>query len=83
VSGTTANLIPGEPLDTYAQTAQALNRAVGAVQQLGGKRGTNYQNTYLPPPRRRIGEVRQGPTPSFRGPPTGEHHVVRDRADRR
>jgi len=36
VSGTTANLIPGEPLDTYAQTAQALNRAVGAVQQLGG-----------------------------------------------
>ncbi|BBG00076.1 MULTISPECIES: Rid family hydrolase [Pseudonocardia] len=36
VSGTTANLTPDEVLDTYAQTAQALGRAVQAVQQLGG-----------------------------------------------
>ncbi|WP_028921777.1 Rid family hydrolase [Pseudonocardia acaciae] len=36
VSGTTARLAPGETLDTYAQAAQALARAVDAVRRLGG-----------------------------------------------
>ena len=51
VSGTTANLAPGDTLGTYAQTKQALVRAVDAVRRLGGGADQVLRTrVYLVPP---------------------------------